>query len=82
LKEKYYYSVIFFIDLLFLFRKFKGSPNERTMVKFSYLGGDLSSGMLSKLVKAHNEKHPPEFHIKTKGVANIELPPALMASFF
>lgn len=52
------------------------------MIKFSYLGGDLSSGMLAKLVKAHNDKHPAEFHVKTKGVANIELPPALMASFF
>lgn len=33
-------------------------------------------------MKAHNEKHPAEFHIKTKGVANIELPSALMATFF
>jgi hypothetical protein len=52
------------------------------MIKFSYLGGDLSTAQLKKLVSSHNERHAKEFHVKLKGSSNVELPAALMASFF
>jgi len=48
-------------DFELLKRKFKGSPDERCMIKFSYLGGDLSTQQLKVLVKNHNDKHPKEF---------------------
>ncbi|EGR31113.1 hypothetical protein IMG5_117560 [Ichthyophthirius multifiliis] len=51
-------------DFEILKRKFKGNNNERSMIKLSYLGSDLSSGQLNKLVKIHNEKHPPEFNVE------------------
>jgi len=69
-------------DFEILKRKFKGSKEERSNIKFSYLGESLSAKKLQELVKAHNEKHPAEFHLKLKGAANVELPAALMASFF
>jgi hypothetical protein len=52
------------------------------MIKFSYLGEDLSTAKLSKLIEAHNSKCPPELALKLKGSANVELPAALMCSFF
>ena len=52
------------------------------MIKFSYLGEDLSTGRLQQLIKAHNAKHPIDYHLKLKGSANVELPSLLMASFF
>jgi hypothetical protein len=35
-------------------------------------------------VSTYNEKHKesPEFHIKLRGSSNLELPSALMASFY
>ena len=52
------------------------------MIKFSYLGEELTTTKLSKLVQAHNSKNPPEYALKLKGSANVELPSALMTSFF
>ena len=69
-------------DFELLKRKFKGNSNERSTVKFSYLGEDLTTSKLSKLVEAHNSKHPKEFALKVKGSSNVEFPSALMSSFF
>jgi hypothetical protein len=69
-------------DFELLKRKFKGNPEERSMIKFSYLGEDLTTAQLKKLVASHNEKHPKEFHVKLKGSSNVELPGTLMASFY
>lgn len=33
-------------------------------------------------MKEHNAKHPAEYHVKLKGLSNVEIPSALMASFF
>lgn len=52
------------------------------MIKFSYLGEELNTAKLNQLVKSHNAKYPQEYHLKLKGSANVELPSALMASFF
>lgn len=48
---KRYFILLFYKKYFFLkkykkyilFRKFKGGDRERTMVKFSYLGGDFST---------------------------------------
>ncbi|KRX08401.1 hypothetical protein PPERSA_08600 [Pseudocohnilembus persalinus] len=69
-------------DFEILKRKFKGGDRERNMVKFSYLGGDFSTQQLKKLILEHNQKHPAEFHLKLKGSANLEIPAALMKSFY
>lgn len=52
------------------------------MIKFSYLGEDLTTVKLNKLIQEHNSKNPPEYALKLKGSANVELPSDLMASFF
>jgi hypothetical protein len=41
-------------DFEILKRKFKGAKDERSMVKFSYLGETLSAKKLQELVKNHN----------------------------
>jgi hypothetical protein len=69
-------------DFEILKRKFKGQKDERNMIKFSYLGEELSSGKLQQLIKQHNSRHPVDYHLKLKGAANVEVPSALMASFF
>lgn len=52
------------------------------MIKFSYLGEDLNTTKLTQLIKEHNSKHTNEYHVKLKGMSNVEIPSALMASFF
>lgn len=52
------------------------------MIKFSYLGEELTTSKLSKLVELHNSKNPKEFGLKVKGSANVEIPSALMVSFY
>lgn len=63
-------------------RKFKGQKDERSMVKLSYLSESLNAKKLQELIKAHNERHAAQFHLKLRGAANLELPSELMASFF
>ncbi|CAD8162704.1 unnamed protein product [Paramecium octaurelia] len=69
-------------DFEILKRKFKGNKDERCMIKFSYLGEELNTAKLTQLVKEHNSKHAAEYQIKLKGLSNVEIPSALMASFF
>ena len=44
----------------------------------------MSKTQLDGLVKEHNNrfKETPEFHIKQRGNSSIEIPSALMASFY
>lgn len=69
-------------DFEILKRKFKGGKDERNMIKFSYLGEELSTSKLQQLIKAHNDRHPTDYHLKLKGAANVEIPSSLMKSFF
>ena len=48
------------------------------MVKLSYLGGELNSKKLKELCQQHNENNPPEFKVKKKGAANLEISPIIM----
>ena len=43
---------------------------------------NLSPSKLVDLIEKYNKNHPSELHLKKKGAACIELPPALMISFF
>ena len=69
-------------DFEIIKRKFKGTKEDRSMIKLSYLGEYLNAKKLKALIEAHNSKHPAEFHLKLKGAANSELPFGLMCSFF
>jgi len=69
-------------DFEILKRKYKGVKDERCMIKFSYLGEELNTAKLQSLVKEHNARHPAEYHLKLKGLSNVEISSALMASFF
>jgi len=69
-------------DFELLKRKFKGGKTERCTLKFSYLGEELNTAKLNKLVESHNSKNPPEYAVKVKGASNVEIPSTLMASFF
>jgi hypothetical protein len=48
----------------------------------SYLGEELSAGRLGELVKEHNSKNDAALHLKQRGASSVDLPPALMNSFF
>ena len=37
-----------------LHRKFKGTEGERSLIKFSYMGGDLTTAQLKKLIETYN----------------------------
>jgi hypothetical protein len=66
----------------FLFRKFKGTKDERSIIKLSYLSEHLNSKKLKVLIESFNKNHPQEYYLKIKGAANIEIPGVLMTSFF
>lgn len=63
-------------------RKFLPEEDERSRLQLSYLSENLTSTKLTELVNLHNKKSKPEFQIKKKGSSCIDLPPALMISFF
>ena len=42
----------------------------------------LNGKKLKALIENHNKNNPQEFHIKLRGASNLELPYALMSSFF
>ena len=63
-------------------RKFVPGEDERSRLQLSFLSEELSTNSLVKLIEKYNEKNPSEFHLKKKGVACIDIPPALMKSFF
>lgn len=63
-------------------RKFNPGQDDRSRLQLSYLSEDLSNTKLSELVERHNQKHPSEFHLKQRGTSCVDIPPALMISFF
>lgn len=63
-------------------RKFHPGTDERSRLQLSYLSENLTSSKLTELVKKHNSKSKPEFQLKQRGASCIDLPPALMISFF
>ena len=61
---------------------FLPNSGERSRLQLSYLSEELTSQKLVELVENYNKKAKPEFQLKKKGVSCIDLPSALMASFF
>ena len=68
--------------LSLLFRKFKGTKEERSVIKLSYLSEYLNSKKLKVLIQQFNKSHEVEHHLKLKGAANLEIPSMMMRSFF
>ena len=63
-------------------RKFLPEGDERSRLQLSYLSENLNSSKLSQLVENYNKKSKKEFQLKQRGASCIDLPPALMISFF
>ena len=71
-------------------RKFNPGVDERSRLNLSYLGEEMSSSKLGEFVKAYNEKMMEEakengtdpVQLKQRGASSIDLPPAIMQSFF
>lgn len=63
-------------------RKFNPGQDDRSRLQLSYLSEDLSQSKLGELVEKHNKNNPKEIHLKQRGVACIDIPPALMMSYF
>lgn len=63
-------------------RKFNPGKEERSRLQLSYLSEELSQNKLNELVERHNKNSPPEIHVKQRGSSCIDMPPALMMSFF
>jgi len=84
--EVYTKNAMIRLDILkhfeMLKRKFNPGQDERSRLQLSYLGEELSAGRLGELVREHNEKHPSQYHLKQRGASSVDLPPALMVSFF
>ena len=64
-------------------RKFNPGVEERSRLQLSYLGEELSAGKLGDLVKEFNAKNQDAaLHLKQRGASSIDLPAALMVTFF
>lgn len=63
-------------------RRFNLGVEEKCRLQLNYLGEELSTGKLSALVKEYNNKVEPQFQVKQRGSSAVDLPPALMSSFF
>jgi len=63
-------------------RKFNPGQDDRSRLQLSYLSEDLTPSKLTELVEKHNKSQSSEFHIKQRGTSCIDLPPALMITFF
>lgn len=64
-------------------RKFNPGVEERSRLQLSYLGEELSAGKLGDLVKDFNAKHQdPAMHLKQRGASSVDLPAAIMITFF
>ena len=71
-------------------RKFNPGQDERSRLQLSYLGEELTSQKLGEFVKAFNARAEEEAKkndttpalLKQRGASSVDLPPALMTSFF
>jgi molecular chaperone DnaK (HSP70) len=84
--DKYNKNAMAKLDILkhfeMLKRKFNPGVDERSRLQLSYLGEDLSASKLGELVKGYNEKSEDNCKLKQRGASSVDLPPALMVSFF
>ena len=84
--ESYKRNAVGRLDILkhfeMLKRKFCPGVDERSRLQLSYIGEDLCTKKLTELVKEYNSTHPSEFALKQRGTSSLELPSALMGSFF
>jgi molecular chaperone DnaK (HSP70) len=63
-------------------RKFNPGTDERSRLQLSYLGDDLSADKLREMVVENNKRKEAPFHLKQRGASSVDLPPALMTSFY
>ena len=71
-------------------RKFNPGQDERSRLQLSYLGEELTSAKLKEFVEAYNLKATTDAEasgespalLKQRGASSVDLPPALMTSFF
>jgi molecular chaperone DnaK (HSP70) len=63
-------------------RKFNPGQDDRSRLQLSYLSEDLSPSKLTELIEKHNKTHASDFHLKQRGTSCVDVPPALMVSFF
>jgi len=71
-------------------RKFNPGQDERSRLQLSYLGEELTSAKLGEFVRVYNEKVTQEAEadgstpavLKQRGASSVDLPPALVQSFF
>lgn len=63
-------------------RKFNPGQDDRSRLQLSYLSEDLTPSKLTELVEKHNKNNSNDFHVKQRGTSCIDLPTALMISFF
>ena len=86
LYEAYNKNAVGRLDILkhfeMLKRKFCPGVEERSRLQLSYMGEYLTAKKLGELVKTYNSTHPQEFAVKQRGTSSLDLPPALMSSFF
>ena len=71
-------------------RKFNPGVDERSRLQLNFLGEELSGPKLTEFVKKYNEREEAEAaeqerkpaKCTQRGMSSIDLPPALMTSFF
>jgi hypothetical protein len=66
-------------------RKFNPGVDERSRLQLSYLGEEMNAKTLKELISTWNESKGAEdegLKLKQRGASSIDLPPALMKSFF
>jgi molecular chaperone DnaK (HSP70) len=66
-------------------RKFNPGVDERSRLQLSYLGEEMNAKTLKELIGKWNETKGAEdetLKLKQRGASSIDLPPAIMRSFF
>lgn len=64
-------------------RKFNPGKEEKSRLQLSYLGEDLSSTSLKTMIDDWNNTHEDKNRqLKKRGASGVDIPPALMKSFF
>lgn len=66
-------------------RKFNPGHDERSRLQLSYLGEEMNAKILKELITKWNETkgtEDPDLKLKQRGASSIDLPPAIMKSFF
>ena len=84
LTECYYKNATARLDILKHFEMLKRKFNlgVKSRLQLSYMNEELTGPMLKKIVAAFNEDKPKDQQLNQKGASGVELPEALMKSFF